>query len=100
MVGSRREEILEEIVESERNYVEALHYLVTSYLDPLKASESILAPALATRIFSSIELIKNVNSELLAALQASQAQRLGEIFLEFVRMHSTPLSPMDRPLTP
>ncbi|EFA77564.1 pleckstrin domain-containing protein [Heterostelium album PN500] len=77
----RRNDIVKEILATERKYVKCLEILIECYL---RECEKILQPNQVKSIFSQIEVIKNVNYNLLTQMEnrfkEGSKQQLGEIF--------------------
>eukprot|EP01103_Thecamoeba_quadrilineata_P018868 TRINITY_DN7422_c0_g1_i1.p1 TRINITY_DN7422_c0_g1~~TRINITY_DN7422_c0_g1_i1.p1 ORF type:complete len:545 (-),score=73.96 TRINITY_DN7422_c0_g1_i1:77-1711(-) len=87
-----RNEIVKEILETEKLYVKNLKILIGLYVQPLKATirtpEAIVTEEDMKRLFSNIETILNVNTEFLICLENrindwNDNQLLGDIFLQF-----------------
>lgn len=88
----RRTYIVQEIFDTEKNYVEGLTHMVNAYMQPLieKAQsrrDMIITPQQIKLIFSSVEIILNFASTLLGKLQDrmelwNETTCIGDIFLE------------------
>eukprot|EP01111_Echinosteliopsis_oligospora_P009558 TRINITY_DN2823_c0_g1_i1.p1 TRINITY_DN2823_c0_g1~~TRINITY_DN2823_c0_g1_i1.p1 ORF type:complete len:446 (+),score=91.59 TRINITY_DN2823_c0_g1_i1:687-2024(+) len=85
-----RDHVAQEILSTERVYVESLQYVVTEVLRPLRAAEksggSILTDIEIRAIFSEMDAILGLNTLLLQDLESRVAswnvhQRLGDIFI-------------------
>ena len=88
---NQRQNILFEILSTERSYVSSLSTLSTLYIRPL-ASYKILSTRHVALIFSNISTLLNIHTELLKDLEAAfqkgfaSAAPLGSIFLKYVRL--------------
>lgn len=85
-----RQQVIDEIITTEKDYVNDLTYLVENYLTPLKYS-NIAQPDQVMAIFSNAELILGVNKELLQNLEDASTS-LGDAFLRmspYFKMYST-----------
>ena len=67
-MGSKRDNIVRELVETERSYVSSLQTLVTTFLDPLSSGAGSLSPKDARHVFANIRQILQFQELLLAAL--------------------------------
>eukprot|EP01133_Synstelium_polycarpum_P011983 gene11983-13990_t len=88
----RRNEIIKEIMNTERKYVRCLDTLIECYL---KESEKIITSQQVRSIFSQVEVIRNVNSNILGQMEnrfkKGSEQQLGEIFkkmTEFLKVYT------------
>ena len=87
----RRTYIVQEIYETEKNYVEGLTHMVNAYMQPLSERcrsrrEEIITQQQIKLIFSNVEIILNYASTLLESLQSrmeswSETTCIGDIFL-------------------
>lgn len=88
--SSKRDIIVNELLQSERTYVRALDVLVNIYYKPLeKMVDKIITKQQIKSIFSNIQVIHNYNSWFLTQLEArinewSSTQKLGDLILELV----------------
>jgi len=64
----RRQRIAEELLSTERTYVELLLVLQRMFLDPLKKDDSPISSKTAAIIFSNLEDIAKLNKEVLLPL--------------------------------
>jgi hypothetical protein len=86
-VENRREKILQEILASEKTYVSNLHLVVQLFISPLRVT-CFLPDSALTAIFSNIEAILAVNTELVTAMRDMS---VGDAFLRlapFLRLYS------------
>eukprot|EP00300_Choanocystis_sp_HF-7_P021888 c20992_g1_i1.p1 GENE.c20992_g1_i1~~c20992_g1_i1.p1 ORF type:complete len:452 (-),score=114.05 c20992_g1_i1:47-1402(-) len=89
----KREKVLEEIVETEKKYVQQLAAIVNAYLVPLReraqATQRPISLDTIGAIFSNIDQIYNVNQSLLAAFETSvqerDAENFGQIMLKYAQ---------------
>ena len=87
---SRRDEIVQEILTSEKKYVQALDLLVNLWYKPMQElPKNVVSKQHIKSIFSIIEIIHNYNSWFLTRIEErisrwDNNQKLGDIFLELV----------------
>jgi hypothetical protein len=80
----RRVEIIKEIVETERSYINSLGALSKHFIEPLRAAgEEVISPQDIRSIFSEIEVIRAYNTQLFGDL-TNESKKLGDIFLAMV----------------
>jgi len=72
-----RNRVIDEIISTEETYVESIHSLVQNYLKPLKEL-TILSEKEIHFIFSNIEIINNLNTELLKQLVDRKSNSSGD----------------------
>ncbi|KAJ3106972.1 Myosin 10A, isoform D [Phlyctochytrium planicorne] len=93
----KRQEVIFEIVSTERDYVEDLETIIDVYIKQLKRSK-LIRPKDMSVIFSNIEAMSPVNKELLKSLDARQAEsqnfvveQVGDIFIgvsDYLKMYT------------
>jgi len=99
-VLTHREELVKEILESERTYVQSLDLLVNMYLKPMyRLPENVVSKRHVRDIFSVVEVIHNYNSIFLSKLEErintqglKDDIRLGDVFLglgDFMKMYTS-----------
>eukprot|EP01104_Vermistella_antarctica_P011727 TRINITY_DN3310_c0_g1_i10.p1 TRINITY_DN3310_c0_g1~~TRINITY_DN3310_c0_g1_i10.p1 ORF type:complete len:711 (+),score=183.56 TRINITY_DN3310_c0_g1_i10:121-2253(+) len=87
---SHRNHLVKEILSTETSYVDALNIIVDEVLITLREMQpEMLNPQLLTRIFSNVEIIRNVQKEFLSQLQArlddwKDGSLVGDIFLSLI----------------
>jgi hypothetical protein len=86
-----RNEVANEILQSERNYVNSLKVLINVFLKPMREAVLLGKPILSHEalscIFSCVEVIININSELLKEIESkmtrwNNTQKLGDVFIK------------------
>lgn len=88
-MGSKRDNIVRELVETERSYVSSLQTLVTTFLDPLSSGAGSLSPKDARHVFANIRQILQFQELLLAALteeldaHGPDLAQVGRVMVEF-----------------
>lgn len=89
----RRQKIVDEILSTERSYVESLTTLVKKYMNPLesnaKSKKPIVPPDKIRHLFSIADVLMNFHSIFLGELSKrvlrwSETQLLGDCFIEMV----------------
>lgn len=70
---TERDAIVREILETERTYVEGLRQLSTLYIKPTM-SRGLIKKDIAVRLFSDIEIIRNLNEQFLGDLEKEFAR--------------------------
>ena len=85
-----RKKAIEEIINSEKNYLKQLEIVEEFFMKPLQENE-ILAPQTYASIFGDILGIRQVNKELLLAMETS-TDKIGKVFLDlapYLKFYST-----------
>ncbi|KAI8909604.1 Dbl homology domain-containing protein [Gorgonomyces haynaldii] len=92
----KRELIIEEIIETEKRYVDSLDSILQCYLKPLKqmigTEREIVSKRQVNDLFANIANILVINRELLKQLQATLFDSIGQIFINlvpFLKIYST-----------
>ena len=85
-----RKKAIEEIINSEKNYLKQLEIVEEFFMKPLQ-EQDILAPQTYASIFGDILGIRQVNKELLLAMETS-TDKIGKVFLDlapYLKFYST-----------
>ncbi|ORX64662.1 Dbl homology domain-containing protein [Anaeromyces robustus] len=90
----KRQEVIYEMIDTERDYVNDLSIIIEVYIEPLK-SNNILSKKDLNTLFSNVEQIYGVNKELLSLFEKRQQQNpyvdeIGDIWLtmnEYLKMY-------------
>lgn len=91
----RRQEVIFELLQTERDYVRDLELIINLYLNPMR-KKKIVSPKDLAVLFSNIEMLVPVNSLLLKTLSDSREvypiiERVGDIFLkvaDYLKMYN------------
>jgi hypothetical protein len=91
----RRQKIVEEVLSTERSYVQGLTVLVKKFMNPIesnaKSKKPVIPPEKVTHTFSIADVLLNFHSMFLEEiskriLRWSETQVLGDIFIEMVTL--------------
>ncbi|KAF2070062.1 hypothetical protein CYY_008619 [Polysphondylium violaceum] len=90
-----RNKVINEIINTEKDYISDLQVIINTILVPLKESKIVTDKDIST-IFSNIQLLLNVNKELLNGLEKAANETQGEfvgqhftLFSQFLKMYSS-----------
>lgn len=101
---SGRQHAVDELIATERNYVQTLRTIVAVFANPLRASLRCGSPILNAQemktVFSNVEEVLSANTQLLNDLEARQrswssSQCIGDVFQNNVR-HAHGPAPVSR----
>eukprot|EP01105_Mastigella_eilhardi_P002739 TRINITY_DN1350_c3_g1_i1.p1 TRINITY_DN1350_c3_g1~~TRINITY_DN1350_c3_g1_i1.p1 ORF type:complete len:717 (+),score=185.48 TRINITY_DN1350_c3_g1_i1:47-2197(+) len=103
-IEEHRNRVVNEILSSEKTYVEQLECCVDVFLTPLRGRPDVVAPDAVETIFSNIEAVLQVNHQLMADLEErlkdwGPTHLLGDLFLKlipFLRIYSVYTSNYDK----
>jgi hypothetical protein len=99
--AKNRQSAIEELIESERTYIENLHILIEKFVHPIKRDRSLgVSISMASALFSNVEIICGFHEKFLNELQNSQ-ENIGQTFVkfsDFLKMYSDYISHYEQAL--
>ena len=90
----KRQEVILELIDTERDYFHDLDTVRTLYIEPLK---KLILPRDIATIFANFEILLGISSELLSSFEKRQSENMhissiGDLFLpvcDYLKMYST-----------